>query len=150
MMIVDFQIALAGNFQIEQRMFGEELEHVIEKRQAGADLRAAIAIQGQLDAHICLFRFAPNQCLTSSGSFLCFHSYLSLTADKIARRNSTTNLLESAQQQIILFRRTHTKTKVIAQHWIAANIANQDVSIEQLSENLLRIDRRLNDQKVCA
>ena len=37
MMIVDFQIALAGNFQIEQPMFGEELEHVIEKRHTGGD-----------------------------------------------------------------------------------------------------------------
>src|SRR5713226_5005044 len=109
MMIVDFQIALAGNFQIEQRMFGEELEHVIEKRQAGADSRAAIAIQIQLDAHVCLFRFAPNRRLTYSDSFLCFHSYLSLTANI-----STTNLLERAQQQIVLFRCADTHTKVIS------------------------------------
>src|SRR5439155_26067686 len=141
MMIVDFQIALADNFQIEQRMFGEELEHVIEKSQAGADARAAIAIQGQLDAHVGLFSFAPNQRLTDSGSFLCFHTHLSLTADKIARGNSPTNLPECAQQQIILFRRTHTQTKVIAQHWMAANIANQEVSLEQLSKDLFRIDR---------
>jgi hypothetical protein len=79
-MIVDFQIALAGNFQIEQPMFGEELEHVIEKRQASADARAAIAIQGQLDAHVCLFRFAPDQRLTHSGLLLCFHCQFPLAA----------------------------------------------------------------------
>src|SRR6266487_5088940 len=82
MMIVDFQIAFAVNFQIEQPMFGEEFEHVIEKRQAGSDSRAAIAIQIQLDAHVCLFRFAPNHRLAYSDSFLCFHSHLSLTADR--------------------------------------------------------------------
>src|ERR1043166_4675252 len=82
MMIVDLQIAAAGNFQIEPAMFGEELEHVIEKRQASTDARAAIAIQGQLDAYVCLFGFASNQRLTDSGSFFCFHGYLPLTADR--------------------------------------------------------------------
>ena len=140
-MIVDFQIAFTDDFKIEQPVSGKQLEHVIKKGQAGADTRLSIAVEIQRDAHVGLFRFAPNQRLAYSDSFLYFHSYLSLTADKMARRNSTTNLLERAQQQIILFRRTHTKTKVIAQHWIAANIANQDVSLEQLSEDLFRIDR---------
>src|SRR5258706_4516207 len=118
MMIIDFQIAFTDDFKIEQPMSGKQLEHVIKKGQAGADTRLSIAVEIQLDAHVSLFRFALNSRFADSGSFLCFHNHLSRTADKIARRNSTTNLLERAQQQIILFRLTHTKTKVIAQHWI--------------------------------
>src|SRR2546421_10534576 len=82
MMIVDFQIAFAGNFEVEQSVFRKQLEHMIEKWEAGADARAAIAIQIQLDAHVRLFRFSANHRLAYSDSFLCFHSHLSLTADR--------------------------------------------------------------------
>src|SRR5438067_10099980 len=59
-MIVDFQVAATVDQEIEQTMLGEQLQHVIEKRETAADRRFARTIEVQLNAHIGLFRLATN------------------------------------------------------------------------------------------
>src|SRR5579863_4563034 len=48
-MRIDMQIALAGNLHVDQRMPRELLKHVIEKADAGCNLRAAAAIEVDAD-----------------------------------------------------------------------------------------------------
>ena len=45
--IVDLEIALAAEVKIEAGVLGEADQHVIEKADAGLDVRLAFAIQGQ-------------------------------------------------------------------------------------------------------
>lgn len=62
MMIVDLEIALTCNLQVEQPVFGEQFEHVFEKRKADRDTRVAAAVEIEIDTHVCLFRLAVNVC----------------------------------------------------------------------------------------
>src|SRR2546425_6915531 len=76
MMVVDFQVALAADFQIEQSMLREQLDHMIKKRQASADARTAIAIEVDLNPHVSLFRLALNSRLADSVLFFHYQRYL--------------------------------------------------------------------------
>src|SRR3989442_8932233 len=58
MVIVNLEIAFAGNLQIKQSMTRKQVEHMIEERQARADLRAAAAVEVETHAHLSLFRIA--------------------------------------------------------------------------------------------
>lgn len=61
--VIDFDIALGGEVEIEESVFCEEGEHVIEKSDAGGDAGNAGAIdkQGELDR--CLGGFALKGCV---------------------------------------------------------------------------------------
>src|SRR5262245_31626437 len=64
MMVVDLQIALAANFEIEETVTREELQHVIEKRNACRDAHGARAVQIKRNANLGLFCLPFDFCLT--------------------------------------------------------------------------------------
>jgi hypothetical protein len=51
-MPIDFQISRAGDFQVEQTMSREQVEHMIEKADAGCDLRITSPIEVDLNLNI--------------------------------------------------------------------------------------------------
>src|SRR3979411_2752034 len=55
---------------------------------------------------------------------------------------------ERLDHEIVLFRRAHAQTEIIAQHRIPAYITNQNISFEQFCENLLRVHRRAHNHEV--
>ena len=57
-MRVHFEIALAMQFEIHDRMLCEQGEHVVEERHAGFHCGTPLAIEPQLDGHARLFRDA--------------------------------------------------------------------------------------------
>ncbi len=44
MVEIDFDVALRPQLQVEERVLGEEGQHVVEERDAGGDLRPAAAV----------------------------------------------------------------------------------------------------------
>ncbi len=70
-MIVNFEVAFAAYFKIEQAMLRKQFEHMIEERQTGADARTAITVEAKFDAHICFFRLPLDLRL----SFGYFHRF---------------------------------------------------------------------------
>ena len=62
MMIVDLEIAFARHLQVEQSVFGKELEHVFEKRQTDRDTGATAAVEIEFDKHVRFFRLALHVC----------------------------------------------------------------------------------------
>jgi len=61
-MIVNLQIPVATDLQVKQAVLGEELKHVLEKRQTDGDRRLSRAVQIEIDAHVRFFRLAMNVC----------------------------------------------------------------------------------------
>jgi hypothetical protein len=59
-MIVYLQIAATFDFQIEQAVAREQVEHVIQKRHARRDARLPASVQIQGDAHLRLLRLPLN------------------------------------------------------------------------------------------
>jgi hypothetical protein len=59
-MCIHLQVAIAPELQIHDRMFGEQREHVVEKRNACPDSRLAFAVQTELDRNSGFSRFAGN------------------------------------------------------------------------------------------
>src|SRR2546422_4735358 len=74
MVIVNLEIAFAGNLQIKQPMTRKQVEHVIEERQARADLRAAGAVEVEIKTHIRLFGFAMDLSDTRLNFYFGVHS----------------------------------------------------------------------------
>src|SRR5437763_1427149 len=85
MVIVNFQIAFADDFHIEQAMPSEKSEHVIEKRQARIDAPAAAAVEIQLDAHVGLFRVSTDRGRSCCGLLRCRHAFV-YSCLKMSRR----------------------------------------------------------------
>ena len=81
-MAVDLEIALRIDLQIKITMAGELSEHVIEKRNAGADLIFAGAVEVEADAN---FRFV---CLSRFGRFAWIHCLFSSAWSSAARNRS--------------------------------------------------------------
>src|SRR5437879_13759559 len=77
-------------------MLREQLDHVIKKRQTGADARTAIAIEVELNPHVSLFRLALNSRLAGSVLFFDYEKYLFVrrahknTADEQGHQSPTT------------------------------------------------------------
>ena len=57
-MLIDVQIARRLNLQIDPAVAGEQLEHVIEKADAGRNLVAAAALDREARADLRFFRIA--------------------------------------------------------------------------------------------
>ncbi|GAB5519269.1 MAG: hypothetical protein RhofKO_15200 [Rhodothermales bacterium] len=55
------QVALAGDFQVEAAMLGEEVEHVIEKTDTGRILVGASAVEAERDSDVRFARFTVNR-----------------------------------------------------------------------------------------
>ena len=64
-MRVDVKIARASDFEIEQAVPREQLEHMIEKPDAGCDLRLAAAVEVDLHLHVGLASRATLCCGSS-------------------------------------------------------------------------------------
>ena len=58
MVIVNVQIALAFNRQIKQSVAREQVEHVIEKADAGVDCARTAAVEIERDGDVGFFGFA--------------------------------------------------------------------------------------------
>src|SRR5947209_2741035 len=58
--VVYVQVAAALDFEVEQAVAREQLQHVIEERHARRDLRRADAVEHKADAHVRLLRPAPH------------------------------------------------------------------------------------------
>src|SRR5690349_14890977 len=58
------------------------------------------------------------------------------------------DLIQCPQQSIVLLRRAHIKTEVLAQHRISAHIPDEDVSFQQLVKDLPGIPFRSDYEKV--
>src|SRR5438128_10907770 len=80
-MIVHVEITSTLNFQIEQPVTREQLEHVIEERHPGFDPRDACSIDAEQDGDVRLFCLSTNLCR----SRLCLFSF----------HNSSSRLCES-------------------------------------------------------
>jgi hypothetical protein len=63
MVLVNLEIAARRNLKIESAMTGEQLEHVIEKVDAGGNLVASAPVQVQADVDVGLGGFAVDACL---------------------------------------------------------------------------------------
>ena len=50
--VVDPQVTLAGNVQVNKRVAGEKLQHVIEKSDTGRDLGSALAVEIEPQANV--------------------------------------------------------------------------------------------------
>src|SRR5688500_13064652 len=57
-MLIDIEIAFGAHVQIERAMPGDEIEHVIEKANAGLILEAPLAVEVEHDAYRGLRRVA--------------------------------------------------------------------------------------------
>src|ERR1700682_3231686 len=55
MVIINLKIAFARDCKIKQAVTRKQIEHVIEERQPGADLRLSFAVKAEDDTHVCLF-----------------------------------------------------------------------------------------------
>jgi hypothetical protein len=75
MVIINLEIAFARNFKIEQAVTGKQIEHVIEKRQPGADVRLSTAVEVEHDAYVCLFCFAVDCRSARLIFYLSFHNH---------------------------------------------------------------------------
>src|SRR5690606_34024478 len=60
-MRVDMQVAVRLDFEVEQRVPGEQREHVIEESDAGADLDLLRAVQFELQPDVGLGGLAMNR-----------------------------------------------------------------------------------------
>ncbi len=70
-MLVDVQIALAGELQREAAVLGDLLEHVIEEAEAGLDVDRRLAIQVHVDLDVGFLGLADHgrhACLSSQAS----------------------------------------------------------------------------------
>ena len=56
--LIDIQIAFAGEVEVERAMASEELQHVIEEADAGCDVVTALAFNGEIDGDAGLGRVA--------------------------------------------------------------------------------------------
>src|ERR1700741_3009014 len=59
-----------------------------------------------------------------------------------------TDFTDCVQNIIVLFRCADAKSKILAQHRIATDIANQNDARQQFSKNSCRIDPRFNEDKI--
>src|SRR4026209_1324861 len=59
-----------------------------------------------------------------------------------------TDFTNCFQHVIILFRRAGAESKILAQHRIAAHVANENVAREQLAKDAFRIGRRLHEYEI--
>jgi hypothetical protein len=67
MVIVNMQIAFGGNIQIDQTVARDLVEHMVEKRYAGRELRLTIAIQIDADGDLCF------EGIAGDGGLACSH-----------------------------------------------------------------------------
>src|SRR5947209_18040284 len=58
------------------------------------------------------------------------------------------NLSERRQQSVVLFGRADARAEVVAEHRVAAHVADEYVACEQFTEDLSRLDRRAHDHEV--
>src|SRR5437764_15081978 len=82
-----------------------------------------------------------NYCLLLSihhSSFRIHHSSLLLRE----------NLSERREQSVVLLRRADARAEVVAQHRVAAHVADEYVAREQFAEDALRLDRGTHDHEV--
>ncbi len=56
--IIDMQVALGLDRDVHAGMPGQQVQHVVEKADAGLDLRAAGAVEGDLDRDVGFLGFA--------------------------------------------------------------------------------------------
>src|SRR6266545_4826731 len=75
MMIVDLEVALAIAFKIKQAVTSKQIKHVIEKRQAGVDVRPSTAVEVKDDTHVCLFCLAVDFRYARLSFCLCLHNH---------------------------------------------------------------------------
>src|SRR5437016_113065 len=75
MVIINFEVAFARDFKIKQAMTRKQIEHVIEERQTGADLRLPTAVEIKDDAHVCLFCRSLDFRDARLNFYFCFHSH---------------------------------------------------------------------------
>lgn len=68
-MCVHFQVAIAFQLQINDRVFGEQRQHVVEKWNARADLRLAFGVQIEPDGNVGFPRFSRG---AGTSRFHCF------------------------------------------------------------------------------
>ncbi len=61
--VVDLEIARAFERQIEARVPGECCQHMVEKPDAGRDVRPAAAVEGELERDLGLEGLATDRCL---------------------------------------------------------------------------------------
>jgi hypothetical protein len=64
MMVVDFEITLAGHLQVEESMPREEVEHVVEEADPGADRTRSTSVKVECDVDRGLPRLAFNFSVT--------------------------------------------------------------------------------------
>src|SRR5689334_10943218 len=62
MVLVDLQIPLCTNRQIDDGVFGEQLQHVIEKTNSRLDRRLAGAVEIQFELNLCLASLPLDLC----------------------------------------------------------------------------------------
>src|SRR6266498_201537 len=77
MVIINLKVAFARDFKIKQAVTRKQIEHVIQERQPGADLRPSIAIEVEDDPHVCLFCFSVALTEPLLWSHLVFHHLIS-------------------------------------------------------------------------
>src|SRR5208283_2117205 len=61
-MLVDVEVALGFDFEIEETMARETIQHVIEEGNAGGDLAASAAVELERDLHRGLAGLAVDVC----------------------------------------------------------------------------------------
>src|SRR4030095_16295779 len=65
-----------------------------------------------------------------------------------AHRLAFADLAQTLHQKIVLVRCSHAYTKVIFEHWIATNVANQNVALQQLFKYATRRYHRTDCHEV--
>src|ERR1700730_933957 len=75
MVIINFEVAFARDFKIKQAVTRKQIEHVIEERQPGADLRLSCAVKVEDDTHVCLFCLSVDFRGARLILYLCFHNH---------------------------------------------------------------------------
>ena len=66
-MLIDFQITLGIDGEIEQPVFGEQRQHVIEEPDTRADIRHARAVEVQLELNLGFVRLATDRVCARHG-----------------------------------------------------------------------------------
>ncbi len=142
--LIDVEIAFAGEFEIEAAMAGEQLEHVIEKANAGRDLVRAAAVNGEREMDVGLVGVA-SECFAS---FRCIPIDLWLS-DSEFRDADFTHLAPAAVSfcsAVPMVMRTHP-----AHPGIAVAVAHQYAALlhaTEMNSAILRADARENKVRV--
>src|SRR5258707_14032060 len=103
---------------------------MIEERQTRIDQRVATAVEVELHMHVRFFSLA-----TSLGHSRAWTFYSALDFSHLHLITITVlgkNLTQRRYQFPVLLRCAYTHTEVLTQHRIAADIAHQNVALQQL------------------